>query len=169
MSAYILPVLFASVILYGLLRGVDVYDAFAQGASEAIPTLVRILPYLATMMIAISLVRESGLLDRLTILLRPFCRALGFDSALVPLLLIRPFSGSAAMATFRELCTVYGADSDVANIAAVLMGSSETIFYEVALYYGAAKIRHSGFAVPVALAAMAVSVVMSILLVRWMV
>ena len=98
--------------------------------------LLKVLPYLAAMLIAIRTLRDSGLIDRLTELLAPACGAVGMDAELLPLLLLRPFSGSAAMAALADLFESHGPDSGVGYTASVLMGSSETIFYEVALYFG---------------------------------
>ena len=153
MSGYLVPGLAVLVILYGLFKGVDVYEAFARGAGEGLPVLVKILPYLAAMLTAVGMLRESGLVDRLTNLLAPACAAIGLEAALLPLLLLRPFSGSAAMALLQELLTVYGPDSRIGVTACILMGSSETIFYEVALYCGVIGVKKTGFAVPVALLA----------------
>lgn len=167
MSSYIVPALAILVLILGLIRRVDVYAAFADGAAEGLPLLVKILPYLAAMLIAIRLLRESGIIDGFTALLAPLCEGLGVDAALVPLILIRPFSGSAAMAVFQELCESYGPDAPVSRTAAILMGSSETIFYEVALYFGVIGVKKTRFAVPVALLASLVSIVLSILLASW--
>ena len=165
MSGYIVPVLAILVIVLGLVKRVDVYAAFADGAAEALPLLLHILPYLAAMLVAVQMLRESGLLDALCTLLEPLCARLGMDAALVPLLVVRPFSGSAAMAVFTELNTAYGPDSGIARAAAILMGSSETIFYEAALYFGAVGVKRTRFAVPVALIAAAAAAACALLLV----
>ena len=164
MSAALVPLLFVAVIAYGLVRRVDVYEAFVEGAAEGLPVLLKILPCLSAMLIAIGTMRDSGLFDWLVRLLAPACAGLGFDASLLPLILLRPFSGSAAMATLSELFAEYGPDSRAGFTASVLMGSSETIFYEVALYFGAVGIRKTRFAVPVSLAAMAAGVVTALAL-----
>ena len=162
MSGYIIPVLAAAVLIYGLVRGVDVYEAFAEGAAEGLPVLVKILPYLAAMLVAVRLLTEGGVIERLTALLAPACAAIRLDARLVPLLLLRPFSGSAAMAILTELFARHGPDSPVGLTASVLMGSSETIFYEVALYFGVVGVQKTRFAVPVALLAALAGAVASI-------
>ena len=168
MSGYIVPILAAAVLLYGLARRVDVYEAFARGAAEGLPVLYKILPYLCAMLVAVRLLTEGGVLTLLTAWLAPACAALGLDSRLLPLLLIRPFSGSAAMALLTELFAEHGPDSLVGVTASVLMGSSETIFYEVALYFGVVGVRKTRFAIPVALLAAAVGAAASILICEWM-
>ena len=164
MSAYLIPCAAVALILYGLLRKVDVYEAFAEGAAEGLPVLWKILPYLAAMLIAVRMLRDSGLIDRLVEYLAPLCRQIGLPAALLPLILLRPFSGSASMALLSELMTVYGPDSVIGMTAGILMGSSETIFYEIALYFGVVGVKKTRFAVPVALAANLVSVIVSVLL-----
>lgn len=166
MSSYIIPVLAMALLVYGLIRHVDVYEAFADGAAEGLPVLIKILPYLAAMLIAVNMLRTSGLIDDITRLLAPACGAVGMDAELVPLILLRPFSGSASMAILQELFAAHGPDSRIGMTASVLMGSSETIFYEVALYFGVVGVKKTRFAVPVALLAALASTVASVLLGR---
>ena len=163
-SSAIVPLLIAGVVLYALIRGVNVYEAFAEGAAEGLPVLYRILPNLAAMLIAIGALRASGLVERFSALLSPLTNRIGLQSELLPLLFIRPFSGSAALAVVNDLFERFGPDSAIGMRASVLMGSSETIFYEVALYFGAVRVKRTRFAVPVALLSMAVGVIASLLL-----
>lgn len=164
MSSAIVPLLIAGVVLYALFRGVNVYEAFAEGAAEGLPVLYRILPNLAAMLIAIGALRASALVERFSALLSPLTNRIGLQSELLPLLFIRPFSGSAALAVISDLFERFGPDSAIGMRASVLMGSSETIFYEVALYFGAVRVKRTRFAVPVALLSMAVGVIASLLL-----
>ena len=164
MSSAIVPLLIAGVVLYALIRGVNVDEAFAEGAAEGLPVLYRILPNLAAMLIAIGALRASGLVERFSALLSPLTNRIGLQSELLPLLFIRPFSGSAALAVVNDLFERFGPDSAIGMRASVLMGSSETIFYEVALYFGAVRVKRTRFAVPVALLSMAVGVIASLLL-----
>ena len=165
MSGVLVPLLLGGVMVYGLVRGVDVYEAFAEGAAEALPVLLQILPYLAGMLVALGVLRESGVIDAFAHMLAPLVERIGLQAELVPLLLLRPFSGSAAMAELNNLFALYGPDSEIGMRASTLMGSSETIFYEVALYFGAVHVKKTRFAVPAALAAMAVSIVVTLLVV----
>ena len=165
-ASYIVPALFLAVIAVGLIKGVDVYAAFAEGAAEGLPTLLRLLPYLATMLAAVRLLSDSGLLIRLSDALAPLCRAAGLEPEVVPLILIRPFSGSGAMAVLRELFSTAGVDSRASYTGSVLMGSSETIFYELAIYFGAVGVKKTRFAAPVALAAAAVALLVSLWMTR---
>lgn len=164
MSGYLIPILAVAVLLFGLVRRIDVYEAFAESAAEGLPVLVKILPYLAAMLVAVSMLRESGLIDDLTRVLAPACRAVSLDAELLPLILLRPFSGSASMAILQELFAAHGPDSRIGMTASILMGSSETIFYEVALYFGVVGVKKTRFAVPVALAAALAATIASVAL-----
>ena len=158
-----LPCLFILAICYGLFRRTDVYDAFTEGAGEGLPVLYRVLPYLAGMLMAISVLRESGLLDALTSFSAPFLRLAGVDANLLPHILMRPFSGSGSIAIVTELMKRFGADSLTAYTACILMGSSETIFYESALYFGSVGVQKTRFTIPVALLSSLVGVAVGIL------
>ena len=156
-------ILILLLLLYAAIRRVNVFDAFREGASQAIPLLKNILPTLALFSAAMSLFRASGASAALERLLSPVFRSLGVDAPLVPLILVRPFSGGAAVAVLSDLFSQYGPDSRVGLTASVLLGSSETIFYTLALYFGSVGIKKTRFTVPVALAAMLTSVVTGLL------
>lgn len=166
MSAAIIPLLSAGVLVYALLKRVDIYEAFVEGAKEGLPVLYRVLPYMAAMLIAIRLFRESGVLDRLTGWLSPVFGRLGMPPELLPLALLRPFSGSAAMAMAADIFERYGADSFIGLAAGVMMGSSETIFYTLALYFGSVGVKKTRYTLPMSLLACAVSVIASIAICR---
>jgi len=157
-----IPLLAVAVVLYALYKRVDVYDAFVKGAAQGLPVLYRVLPYMAAMLICIRLLRTSGVVDALTALLTGPMKAIGFPPELLPLALLRPLSGSASMALVADLFKTYGADSRIGLTAAVMMGSSETIFYTLALYFGAVGIRETRFTIPVALLSTVLSVISSV-------
>lgn len=151
------------LILYALIRRVPVFSAFTKGAAEALPLLRTLLPTLAAFTVALRLFRDSGLAAQCEAWLSPALRKIGVDARLLPLLLMRPFSGSAATASLLELFRTCGPDSAVGLTASVLLGSSETVFYTVALYFGSVGVKQTRFAVPVALAALLTSVVTGLL------
>lgn len=152
------------LILYAAIRRVPVFSAFVQGASDALPLLLKLLPTLAAFSMALRLFADSGAQTLLTDALAPVCAALGVDARLLPLLAMRPFSGSAAHAVLLDLYGRFGADAPVSLRASVLLGSSETVFYTVALYFGAVGVKRTRFCIPVALVSMLVSVVSGLLL-----
>ena len=157
-------ILILLLLLYAAARRVNVFRAFCDGAAQALPLLGSVLPTLALFSAAMTLFRESGAFDALASFLSPALDLLGVDARLVPLLLVRPFSGSGAIAALSDVFAEYGPDSGVGLTASVLLGSSETIFYTLALYFGSVGIKKTRFTVPVALAAMLMSVVTGLLL-----
>ena len=159
----LLAVLILALLVTAAIRRVPVFDAFREGAAQALPLLKTILPTLAVFSAAMALFRESGAAEVLETALSPALKALGIDPPLVPLLLARPFSGGAAVAALSDIFTQYGPDSRTGLTASVLLGSSETIFYSLALYFGSVGVKKTRFTVPVALAAMLTSVVTGLL------
>lgn len=144
----VIPVLVTALCVYGICRGVNLFDSFVEGAKEGIETLRFIAPTMIALLVAVGTLRASGVLDRLAELIRPFAEGLGFPAELVPMGLLRPVSGSGATALMTNLFERNGADSFVGRCASVVAGSTETTFYAVSMYYGAAgikKIRHTLF------------------------
>ena len=158
-----IAILILLLLIYAAFRRVNVFDAFREGAAQAIPLMKSILPALAVFSAVMALFRDSGAFDLLRSFLSPATDALGVDPALVPLLVVRPFSGSAALAALSDIFSGYGPDSRVGLTASVLLGSSETVFYTLALYFGSVGIKRTRFAVPAAFAALLTSVATGLL------
>lgn len=150
---YIIPLLTVGVLVYAAIKRVDVFDAFCEGAAEGLKTCVDILPALVLLLVCIGMFRASGAVEALTNLLKPICSAVGFPSEAMSLVILRPFSGSGAMAVYNEIAASTGADSFAERVAAVLIGSSETTFYTIAVYFSAVKVKKTRYAVPAALTA----------------
>lgn len=165
-SSWVIPVLLAGTAICVLLRRKDGYTALIEGARQGLSVTVRILPSLVVLLSAAAMFRASGALDRLTTFLSPVLSAAGLPPETAPLLLIRPLSGSGALAAGGDLITQYGPDSYIGRVAAVMLGSTETTFYTVSVYFGAAGIRRSRYAVPAALVADAVGFLVSAVSVR---
>ena len=149
----LVPFIIAGVSLYAAARGVDVYAALARGAGDGLGTLVRIVPALIGLMTAVYMLRASGALELASGLLAPLLEGIGLPAQLLPLMLVRPVSGSAALGVGAELIETYGPDSLIGRTAAVMLGSTETTFYTVAVYFGAVGITRTRYAVPAALCA----------------
>ncbi|MEG1559431.1 MAG: spore maturation protein [Clostridia bacterium] len=147
----ILPLLLAALVVYSLIKGVSVYDSFVKGAMDALPIILKILPFMATMMIALNVFRDSGVLTFLMNLCAPTFSTLGVPSELVPLIILRPFSGSASMALLNDIFKQTGPDSFASFAGAIIIGSTETIFYTVSLYFGSVGIKKTRHAIPTAL------------------
>lgn len=152
-SSYVVPLLLALTAIYALTKKVDVYDALTAGAREGISVLVRIFPALAALLSAVYMLRASGAMELLTAWLAPAMELLGVPSETTALMLIRPISGSGALAVGSDLMATHGADSYIGRVAAVMLGSTETTFYTIAVYFGAAGIRRTRYTVPAALVA----------------
>ena len=153
MTQLLVPCVLAGTALYGTLRRVDVYGALVQGAGQGLETLTRIAPALICLLTAVSMVRASGLLQALASWLAPVLGRLGLPPELLPLMLVRPISGSAALGVGADLINTYGPDSDLGRMSAVMLGSTETTFYTIAVYFSAAGITRTRYALPAALCA----------------
>ena len=153
LSSLVVPLLLALVALCGLGKRVDVYAALTRGAAEGLTVLLRIVPALVGLMTAVYMLRASGALELLAAALAPVLDRLGLPSELLPLMLVRPVSGSAALGVGAELISTYGPDSELGRTAAVMLGSTETTFYTIAVYFGAVGITKTRYAVPAALCA----------------
>ena len=147
------PLILCAVALWGTVRGVDVYDGLICGAGRGIATLTRIAPALVALMTAVYMLRASGVLELAATVLRPLLEGVGLPPELLPLMLVRPISGSAALGVGAELISTYGPDSTLGRTAAVMLGSTETTFYTIAVYFGAVGISRTRYAVPAALCA----------------
>ena len=161
-----IPCLIAALILFALIKKVNVYKAFIKGASDALPQLISILPCLAAMLAAIEVFRGSGALNRLVRLLEVPSKALGVPTELTPLMLLRPFSGSASLALLKDVLAVNGPDGCIGRAASVMVGSTETVFYTVSVYFGAVGVTKTRHAVPAALIAGLVGCACSIALTK---
>lgn len=166
--SFLIPILVAALLAYALVRRVNPYEAFIRGAADAVPTILRVLPALAAMLGAISLLRGCGALDALNRWLSPVFEKIGIPAELTPLILLRPFSGSASLALLGDTLTLHGADSFIGRAASVCVGSTETIFYTLALYCGSVGISKTRHALPAALVGCAAGVLSGVFLVRIM-
>ncbi len=167
-SDYLIPLLLAGAALYALGRRVDVFSALTTGAGEGLSVILRILPPLVALLTAVYMLRASGALTLLTQALTPALTRIGIPPETVSLLLIRPVSGSGALAVGSEIMQTYGPDSTIGRTAAVMLGSTETTFYTIAVYYGAAGIHRTRHTIPAALAADVTGFLAAAWTVRWL-
>jgi spore maturation protein B len=167
-SLWSIPVLLVGIPLVGLLRGIKVYDVFIEGAKDGFNVAVRIIPFLVGILVAIGMFRGSGAMDMLTSALRPAMNAIGFPPEVFPLAVLRPLSGSGSLALTTDIIKRYGADSMFARIAATMYGSSETLFYVLAVYFGAVGVKRTRHAIPSALIGDAVAAIVAVAICTWM-
>lgn len=128
-------------LLLGWLRRVAVFDCFCEGAQEGLSTTLRVFPSLLGLLVAIGMLRASGAMDGLVSLLSPLGRVLGIPPSILPLALMRPISGSGSLALVQDVFNQFGADSFIGRVASLIMGSSETTFYTIAVYFGSVGVR----------------------------
>lgn len=149
----VVPVIIGSVAVYALYKKVDVFQALTDGARDGLHVVAKILPALVALLTGVYMLRASGALDAMTALFQPVFSFLGIPPETAPLMFIRPVSGSGALAVGSELINQYGPDSLIGRTAAVMLGSTETTFYVIAIYFGAAGIKKTRYAIPAALCA----------------
>ena len=153
MLDYLIPCIWVGVSLMALGKKQDVYGALSEGGKDGLILLLSIAPPLVVLLTGVHMLRASGALDLLCRLLSPVTEVLGIPAETLPLVLIRPFSGSGALAVGADLITTYGPDSLIGRTAAIMLGSTETTFYTISVYFGAAGIKKTRYAVPAALIA----------------
>ncbi|MGL5245066.1 MAG: spore maturation protein [Sarcina sp.] len=161
----IIPIILLTIVSYGMFKGKKVYEWFLEGAKEGLQVCIRIFPALLAMLIAVRIFKDANLLESLNNAVAPLVNLIGLPKELISLVLIKPLSGSGALGIFTETINMVGPDTHTGLIASVIMGTTETIFYTVTVYFGAIgvkKIRHTLWA---AVMADITAVIMAILMV----
>jgi spore maturation protein B len=162
-----MPAIIFVIVLYAIKKGVGIFDAFVEGAKEGITNTVRIIPSLVGLFMAISVFRASGGLDLIIYAFKPIGNLIGIPKEVMPLMFMRPLSGSASLAIVVDILKQYGPDSLIGKIASTMMGSTETIFYTMAVYFGAVGIKNSRHTLVCALIADFVAVIAACTLCRY--
>jgi spore maturation protein B len=158
------PFLLSGFPLYALLRRVRIYEEFVEGAKEGFDVAIRIIPFLVAILVAIGMFRAAGGIDLISRALHPIMQALGFPPDLLPIVLMRPLSGSGTLGMFAELVKQNGADSLVSRMAATIYGSTETTLYVLAVYFGSVGIKRTRYALLAGITADAVGVIASVMI-----
>lgn len=164
-SNWIVPFIVLSIIIYGLLANINVYETFIRGAKSGFLTVIRIMPTLIGLMAAVGILRASGFLDFLSEVIGRFSSYIGFPGELVPLTVVKMFSSSAATGLLLDIYKEFGTDSRLGLIASISLCCTETIFYTMSVYFMTAGIKHSRYTLAGALlstfAGLAASVVLA--------
>ena len=168
MTDYIAALILLTASLLALRKKENTYDLLLQGGAEGLKLLLHITPALVILLTAVTMLRASGAVDLLSRLLAPLFRLFGIPPETAMLVLIRPISGSAALAVGSELMAQYGPDSPVGRTVAIMLGSTETTFYAVSVYFGAAGIQKTRYTIPAALIADITGFFMASLTARWL-
>jgi spore maturation protein B len=164
----IIPIIIVSITTYGMIKKVKVYECFVEGAKEGLTICIRIFPYLLAMLVAVGVFRESKSLDYFIQIIKPIVKLIGLPPEVVPLVLIKPLSGSGALGIFAEILNKFGADSYIGRVSSIIIGSTETIFYTLTVYFGAIGIKKIRHTLWVAIMSDMICVIMAVTLVRIM-
>lgn len=143
MTTYIVPFLLLIIFITAVIKKVDVFTEFLEGAAENLKISFEILPTLVALVLSVGMLRSSGVLDFLADIAAPLLSATGFPEECLPLALIRPISGSGATAVFESILNSNSPDSFAGRVASVMVGSTETTFYTIAVYYGVTKVKNT--------------------------
>ena len=168
MTDYIVPILLLLASVLALRKQENGYDLLLSGATEGLKLLITLIPTLVLLLTAVTMLRASGAMEAISTYLTPVFRLVGIPPETAILVLIRPISGSAALAVGADLMAQYGVDSQIGRTVAVMLGSTETTFYTVSVYFGAAGIKKTRYTLPAALFADFVGFVMASLTVRFL-
>ena len=167
-SDMIIPVIILGIVCYGVTQHVDVYESLIKGANSGFQTVIKIMPTMLALMIAVGILRASGLLETIGMWIGSMTDHIGFPGELVPLTVVRMFSSSAAVSLLLDIFKQYGADSAAGLMGAVIMSATESVFYCMSVYFGSVKIEKTRYTLPGALLATTAGAVTAIVLVRLM-
>lgn len=163
-----MPAAIGCIVLLGLLRGVNVFQTFTEGAAKGMQTSVKILPSLIGLMVSIAMLKASGALDMLCFFLTPVAEAAGVPAEVMPLALLRPVSGGGCIALLQNVLADCGPDSFAGRVACVIAGASDTTFYAVSLYFGSVGVKNTRQTLPAALTADLAGLILSGIIVKLM-
>ncbi len=163
-STWIIPIIILFVLLVGTLKKVPTYETFVEGGKEGIQMAISLLPFLLGMMVSIAIFRASGAMEAFVDLLSPLLHLIGVPGDIVPLAVIRPISGTAALAITTDLIREFGPDSFIGRLASTMQGSTDTTLYIITVYFGAVGIRRMGDALKVGLLADLIGIISSIII-----
>ena len=166
LSLSIIPIILFIIITYGMVKEKKVYEWFVEGAKEGLGVCLRIFPYLLAMVVGVKIFREAGLIDILNGILSPITGLIGLPKEILPLVLIKPLSGSGAIGVLTDILKTYGVDSYIGLISSVIMGTTETIFYTITVYFGAVKVKRIRHTLWAAVMADMTAIIMAILIVK---
>lgn len=162
-SLWALPSIIVTILTVAIIKKVPIYEVFTDGAKDGFNVAIKILPYLVAIMVSISMFRASGAIEMLTAAFSHILARFNIPTDVLPVILVRPLSGSAALGLFSDIATTAGASSYSTKLAAVMVGSSETTFYVLSVYFGSVGITKFRYALWVGIMADIIAAVMSII------
>ncbi|MCD5323044.1 MULTISPECIES: spore maturation protein [Pontibacillus] len=164
-STWMIPLLILLVLIVGTIKQVPTYETFVEGGKEGIKMAISLLPFLLGMMVAIAIFRASGAMESIVALFSPLLQLVGVPSEIVPLAMVRPISGTAALGMTTEIIGTHGPDSFLGRLASTMQGSTDTTLYIITVYFGAVGIKRMGDALKVGLIADFIGIIASIIVV----
>lgn len=164
MTVLIFPIIFIFILTYALFKKIPIFDAFLTGAKSGLSASFSILPALVGLIVAVSVMRASGILDFFSELLAPLFSRFNFPADVLPLALLKPVSGSGALAMIKSIFESSGVDSFSGRLASVMLGSSETTFYALSVYFGVTSVKNTRYTVFAAVFADIVGLIASIVI-----
>jgi len=165
-SLYILPLMILGILFAGIVKKVPVYEEFIEGAKDGFKVSITIIPYLVAIIVGITMFKASGAIDIITAAFGGLMEKLSIPADIIPIMITRSLSGSATLGLFSDIVTTHGADSYIAKLAAVMVGSSETTFYVLAVYFGSIGIKKYRYALLAGIIADITGIVLAILVSR---
>ncbi len=165
-SIFAVPFMIGGIIVFGLIKRVKVYDCFLEGAKDGLSSAINILPPLVGLMVAISMLRASGVIEFISRILAPLLKVLFLPAEVLPLAILRPVSGSGSIAIITDIFKNCGPDSFAGRVASVMAGSTETTFYTLAVYFGAVNVKNTRHTLKSALLGDMTGIIMSVLVCR---
>lgn len=167
-SLWALPAIILLILTMGLFKKVPLYETFTDGAKDGFKVAVNIIPYLVAIIVAISMFRASGIIEMIGTALKPLLAYFNVPADTIPIMIVRSLSGSAALGVFSDVAHNAGPDAYATKLSAVMVGSSETTFYILAVYFGAIGISKLRYALIVGLIADFIGILTAILVCNWM-
>lgn len=166
LGSYILPIMVVGIVVFGLIKKVKVFDCFMNGAKKGLHTVYELLPSITGLVLAVTMLKESGAMDILSSFLSPITSFFGVPDEITPMALLSPISGGGSLTLFESVLKEYGPDSFIGQVASVVMGSTDTTLYAVTVYYSAINIKNTRHTLLAGLTADFMSLVLSALFVR---
>lgn len=165
LSNSLIPIIVLIIVVYGMFKGRKVYEWFVEGAKEGLEVCFRIFPALLAMIVAVRIFKDSNMINYINQILEPILKIIGMPNEVVPLAIVKPLSGSGALGIFTDILNTVGPDTRTGLIASVLMGTTETIFYTITVYFGAVGIKKTRHTLWATTMADLVSIILAITLV----
>lgn len=165
LSNSLIPIIVLIIVVYGMFKGRKVYEWFVEGAKEGLEVCFRIFPALLAMIVAVRIFKDSNMINYINQIIEPVLQIIGMPNEVVPLAIVKPLSGSGALGIFTDILNTVGPDTRTGLIASVLMGTTETIFYTITVYFGAVGIKKTRHTLWATTMADLVSIILAITLV----